>query len=439
MNTPLLKQNIVFNPPIPQFNAMRAGKPLTAIAGANNTGKSLVLKYLKQQLGRTAYLIGPNRFYHVYHFSSGLRDPNQLDQFENQFNQTFSQDQHNHEQNFFDLNQIIIGLNNKRRGELFELCGSLLGCTLTMKRVAEDNDLSPSYIDMDGQNLAVGSTGTRLLMTILGICMDERFSTILIDEPELGLSPKVQQSLVSFLTDPVERAKYFPHLASVFVATHSHLFLNRTDIESNFIVSKDAGNVTISQVRTISEFHRLQFNLLGNSLEAMFLPSAILVTEGKTDAEYIDRIMGVRFPDNKISVNSSGGDPKRRIQGLKDAFGDLSRSPLRSRIFVILDSVHQVGLARELTDMGLLAENAIIWDRNGIEYVYPETLLCAIFSCPKERLAELQICGDVVSLNGVERKKNELKTEILARLTNNTELPQEVETKLIKSIRNAIN
>ncbi len=439
MKQPLSKQDIVFFPPIPQFNAIRAGKPLTAIAGANNTGKSLVLKYLKQQLGRSAYLIGPNRFYHVYHFSSGLRDPNQLDQFENQFNQSFSQDQHNHEQNFFDLNQIIIGLNNTRRSELFELCGSLLGCKLAMKRVAEDNDLSPSYIDMDGQNLAVGSTGTRLLMTILGICMDDRFSTILIDEPELGLSPKVQQALVSFLTDPLERAKYFPHLASVFVATHSHLFLNRTDIESNFTVSKNAENVAVSQIRNISEFHRLQFNLLGNSLEAMFLPSAILITEGKTDAEYIERVMGVRFPNNKISVSSSGGDPKRRIQGLKDAFGDLSRSPLRSRIFVVLDSVHQPGLVRELTEMGLLSDNVIVWERNGIEYVYPETLLTAIFSCTKEKLGELKIIGDVVSLNGVERRKNELKTEILAKLTESTELPEEVESKLLARIRNAID
>lgn len=437
--TPLQKHQIVFDPPIPKFNAMRAGKPLTTIAGANNSGKSLILKYLKQQLGRSAYLIGPNRFYHVYHFSTGLRDPNQIDNFENQFNQTFAQDQHNHEQNFFDLNQIIIGLSNDQRTQLFDLCGELLGCTLSMKRVAEDNDLSPRYIDMDGQNLAVGSTGTRLLMTILGICMDDRFSTILIDEPELGLSPKVQQALVSFLVDPVERAKYFPHLAGVFVATHSHLFLNRADIESNFVVSKNAEKVELSQVRSISEFHRLQFNLLGNSLEAIFLPSAIIITEGKTDHEYIDRLMGVKFPQNKISVSSSGGDPKRRIQGIKDAFGDLSRSPLRGRIFVVLDSVHQPGLASELTEMGVLAENIVVWDRNGIEYVYPESLMCAIFNCSSDRLTELEIVGDVVSLNGVQRKKNELKTEILGKLVGDTGLSAELQEKLIDRVRAAIN
>jgi len=432
------KQEIVFNPPIPTFTASRAGRPLTSISGANNTGKSLVLKYIKQQLGRAAYLIGPNRFYHVYHFSSGMRHPNEIDQFENQFHQSFAQEEQNQEQNFFDLNRIIIGLNNRGREQLFGLCGDLLGCKLSMKQLEDDNELSVRYIDMDGQNISVGSTGTRLLMTLLGICMDDRFSTVLIDEPELGLSPKVQQALMSFLIDQMERTKYFPHLAGVFVATHSHIFLNRNDIEGNFVVSKDAERVTLSQVRTVADFHRLQFNLLGNSLESLFLPSAILVTEGKTDAEYIDRVMGVRFPNRRISVTSSGGDPKKKIQGLREAFGDLARSPLRNRIFVVLDSIHQPGLSQELIGMGVLPENIVTWDRNGIEYVYPPSLVGTTFGCPTERAGEIQIVDDVISLNGISRKKNELKSEILNRIDGMTPLPDEFERKLMDRIRSAV-
>jgi hypothetical protein len=126
------------------------------------------------------------------------------------------------------------------------------------------------------------------------------------------------------------------------------------------------------------------------------------------------------------------------MQGLKDAFGDLSRSPLRSRIFIVLDSIHQAGLSNELEGMGVLPTNIVIWDRNGIEFVYPEQLLCAVFGCANDRLGELQIVGDVVSLLGVERKKNELKAEILARMTHNTELPEEVERKLLAPISAAI-
>jgi predicted ATP-dependent endonuclease of OLD family len=238
------KADLIFHPPLAQFAATRADKALTVFAGANNSGKSLVLKWLKQTLGRIAYMVGTNRFYHVYHFSTGIRDPNQVDQFENQFNSNFHQEEFNYEQNVFDLNSIIVGLGNHRRAALFDLCTQLLGNRFELKKVDEDNDLSNRYIDMDGQNLAVGSTGTRLLMTILGICMDDRYRAILIDEPELGLGPRIQQTFAAFLQDDVERNKYFPHLNRVFLATHSHLFLARGDITNNFVIAKHGKDIS---------------------------------------------------------------------------------------------------------------------------------------------------------------------------------------------------
>ena len=147
------KGDLVFQPSLADFSAQRADKTLTVLAGANNSGKSLVLKWLKQTLGRVAYMVGTNRFYHVYHFSTGIRDPNQVDQLENQFNSQFHQEQYNYEQNFLDLNGIIVGLSNKQRSALFDLCSQLIGSTFSLKKVDEENELSNRYIDMDGQNL----------------------------------------------------------------------------------------------------------------------------------------------------------------------------------------------------------------------------------------------------------------------------------------------
>jgi len=143
-------------------------------------------------------MIGPVRFYHIYQLSTAVVDPNEIDNFDSQFKSNFFQEEYNHEQNFLNLNRIMVNLNDEKRRGLFELCGELIGNTFTMKKLDENNDLSMRYIDMGGQNLSVGSTGTRLLMTMLGICMDERFNVILIDEPELGLSPKVQQAFQIF-------------------------------------------------------------------------------------------------------------------------------------------------------------------------------------------------------------------------------------------------
>lgn len=308
-------------------------------------------------------MIGPVRFYHVHQFSSSIKNPNELDECENQFHGNFNQEDYNHEQNFLDLNRIITNLNDEKRNLLFEICGKLIGSKFSLKRFDEGNSLSMSYIDMDGQNLSVGSTGTRLLMTMLGICIDERFNTIFIDEPELGLSPKVQQSFSLFLQNKEERKKYFPHLSHIYISTHSHIFLDKNNINNNFIVSKVEKNIDIKQIENISEFHNLQFNLLGNTFESIFLPSAIIVVEGITDLSYIEKIIQSYFPDKKIIVLSGQGDVKKRVKGISDTLGNLTSSPFGSRVFVVNDSIHQNNLKDELIKMGLKKDNIIIWGK----------------------------------------------------------------------------
>lgn len=435
----LSKHELEFTPSLQLFGQTRSNAPLTVLSGGNNSGKSLTLKWLKSTLGRTAHMIGTNRFYHVYHFSTAVRDPNQLDSFENNFQSHFSQENYNYEQNTFDLNQIIVGLSDKRRADLFALCGDLIGNTFSMKQVDEENDLSPRYIDMDGQNLSVGSTGTRLLMTILGICMDDRFSTVLIDEPELGLSPRVQQAISAFFDDTVERKRVFPHLARIYIATHSHLLLSRTDITSNYITMKEGKRITLQRVQTISDFHKLQFNLLGNSLESMYFPSAIVIVEGKTDHAYIDRLLQLHLPGRRVTVVHSGGDVKKKVHSLRETLGDLERSPLRARLFVVLDSVHQPGLKAELVKQGVLEDHVVIWEKNGIEYLYPTSLLCSVFSCGEDAVADFDITGEEIKVNGITRTKNELAREVMKLLGAETTLPAELTSKLVRPLEESIN
>lgn len=428
-----------FEPALEEFAKERAGTHLTVLSGGNNSGKSLVLKWLKSTMGKTSYMIGTNRFYHVYHFTSGLRAANELDQFENQFQSNFSSEEYNYEQNYFDLNKIIIGLSDSQREQLFTLCGSLIGCQFALKRVQPDNELSVRYIDVDGQNLSVASTGTRLLMTILGICMDDRFKTLLIDEPELGLSPKVQRALASFLQDNEERQKHFPHLKQVILATHSQLFLNARDLSANYVVSKDEKLIRLTRVGNISDFHRLQFNLLGNSLEGLFLPSAVLYVEGETDQQYLERLIASHLPERNVVVVRTGGDPKKKLAAFRESLGGLQRNPLKSRLFVVLDSTYSRGLPDELAAMGIEPGNVVVWARNGIEYLYPSSIVAAVYGCTERQVEDLTIQGDLVSLNGISLKKAELCAEVLRRYQADTQLPGELVTKLLSPLKSAID
>ncbi|HSH18066.1 MAG TPA: hypothetical protein VK978_01645 [Candidatus Saccharimonadales bacterium] len=432
---------LTFKPDIPTFTGLRSKFIYTALSGGNNTGKSAVLKNIKQHLGRPAYLVGPMRFYHIHQIANMQRDPNELEQLEHQFQSSFYQPEVNHEQNFLDLGRVIANLSNNNRAKLFEVCGELLGSKFSLKRVDPDNELSMSYVDMDGQSLGLGSTGTRLLMTLIGICMDTRFNTILIDEPELGLSPKVQEAFASFLQDETRRTEMFPHLSAVYVATHSHLFLDKSEPTNNFIVSRDNTTVSIDSVSTVSELHRLQFNLLGNSLEKISLPSAILITEGPSDYDYLKRIVELRFPDKRITVVSGLGDVKKKVHSIKEMLGgDLQKSPYRDRLFVVVDSVHPDGLSNQLKQMGVLASNLVIWAKNGIEYLYPNEILAQLFNTAGTNIdSEIRIANDEVTVRDVTIRKVELAQIVVPRLSETTVLPEELITKLIDPLGSAVN
>ncbi len=385
-------------------------------------------------------MVGTNRFSHVYHLSTGLQDSNQLDQWDEQFQNQYQRADYNHEQNFINLDAVIRTLSDEKRNQLFELCGTLLGCKLELKRVDETRELSPRYVDMDGQNLSVGSTGTRLLITLMGICIDDRFDTILIDEPELGLSPKVQLILSDFIQNPESRRIHFPHLKQIMISTHSHLFLDRREIANNFIVNKTGSNITLEQVKDLGELHRLQFNLLGNSLEAMYFPSAIVIVEGITDFKYVERLIALKHPKKRIAVVSAQGDIKRKAYGIKEVLGDFSTSPFADRIFVILDStISNPSLIQELVKMGISAENVIKWDKNGIEYFYPPSILASIFRCDECRIHDLTIKDDDVSMNGITKRKNELCDEVIKMMTAETILPDELEERFLKPLNRKIS
>lgn len=429
---------IKFQPDIETFASSRASAPYTVLCGGNNSGKSLVLKQMKLHLGKVGYLVGPQRFYHITELATQRFSEDDYNSWENQFRSNAANKEYNFEQNYIDLGRILGGLKDKGREKLFALCGELIGNKFSLLKRDADNELSPRYVDMDGQNLAVGSTGTRLLMTLLGLCMDEKFSVILIDEPELGLSPRVQMVLAKFFGDSEQRAKYFPHLKSIVVATHSHLFLDRSNISNNYVVSKDAQTVSVRQLATVMDLHDLQFNLLGNSLEALFLPSAIVIVEGKTDKPYIDRLLRLQFPNRNVLAIEGQGDVKRVFWSLCSSLGDMQKSPFRSRTFIVLDSIHTASTAAELEKMGALRENIIIWKQNGIEYVYPDAILQSIFSCAADDLRSLAIASDEVTLNGITKRKAALCAEVVSHLNPSTAFPAELQDKLIDPIGKAI-
>ena len=181
----------------------------------------------------------------------------------------------------------------------------------------------------------------------------------------------------------------------------------------------------------IHELHDIQFRLLGNDLSELFLPDAVLFVEGDTDKMYLERILMQRLPKPKLTIQACGGDIAGRLVYWSSSLGDMQISPYRTRTIVICDKIKQAGLERACDKLGLPLQSRVEWLGNGIEYVYPATIISEIFRKSGINADDLVISGDYVAYGEISYKKMELCKMVCDRLTLDTVLPIELQEKLI--------
>lgn len=124
----------------------------------------------------------------------------------------------------------------------------LLGVEIQIAKADVQNEMSQPFLSCGGHNLSYTSSGTRLIASILTCLLDTDYHTILIDEPELGISPEAQGILADFLFDKASRERYFSHIKTLIFATHSTVFLDRRRLANNYVVSKSGDMIDIQKV-----------------------------------------------------------------------------------------------------------------------------------------------------------------------------------------------
>lgn len=402
------------------------------LVGRNNCGKSYLLKSMAQQWGQSASYLGPARYQNFNLLGYYTPNRNRRDERWRQFMQQWQQQQQNIDNSPVNLQQAIAELSDAQREVLVEIVDTLLGVRLEIRETVPGNSMSQKYISCAGHNISYTSSGFRLIATLVTSLLDTDYDTYLIDEPELGISPEAQGVLADFLFDRAHRAKYFSHIRTLVFATHSTVFLDRQHITNNYVVTKSADQISVRKVSSQSEFNQVHFFLLGNRFETLYLPSAIVLVEGKTDHKFIERALGVRFPTAQLSVVAANSDSriKEILAIAKGLFSDLQRSPYRDRIFVVLDATHSAGLPEALAGIGVQPENIVAWPLNGIEHYYPPTLIDAVYGTG----ADLVISGDVVSRNGISYSKATLGDRVVALLAPGTPLHPVFEELLVSKI-----
>ncbi len=405
-------------------------RELIILCGKNNSGKTYLLKDLYKRLGVGTSYLGPNRYqnFNILGVVAGKRDKHQ--EYQNWL-RSINQNQ-NIDNSPWNLQQAIAELSNEKRETLFKVVGELLGSQIEIQMSDPNNDMSQRFVSVDGYNISYTSSGFRLITSILTSLLDPDYKYFLIDEPELGISPEIQGALSEFLLNKKNRENYFPHLEKLVIATHSPVFIDKMDITNNYYIDRFNHEIIIKTTNSIQEINSLQFFLLGNRFETLFLPSIIVLVEGKCDYKLFSQLTKKLHPEQNISIIQCNGDSKisEYINMAKNMFGDLNKSPYHNRIMVVLDKVHQNGLGDKLIKQGIPEQNVIIWNENGIEYYYPKELMIKIFG----NYDNIKINDDIVSVNGVTKKKNELVEEITLLMNGNENFNKEFEEKFLNQL-----
>ncbi len=183
------------------------------------------------------------------------------------------------------------------------------------------------------------------------------------------------------------------------------------------------------------DLHKLQFEMLCNELETLFLPTAIVMVEGDSDVIFMTKIIQLHLPDRKISIIRVKGDGEvqNKLHILREAFGDLQLSPYHNRILIAIDQIHSLKTER-IKNQGINEDNIFVWSQNGIEYFYPQELVAEGFRCSSNDVGNISLENDPIEYNGIRKTKKELAEYIARKLNLENHLNDEL-VSLIEQLK----
>lgn len=352
---------------------------MNVFTGPNNSGKSAILQYLNMYgpSRATSDYISPRRFDLSNQVSIALNADEEL---KGLWNQRKTWNDQMAEITAPDAIRELVSLPDEARERITDWHNSYFG-ELKIEPFNPANRYSPPRITIDGRLATQQGSGSRSVLAVLCSLLHPDRDTILIDEPEIGIEPQVQKKL-SRLIHSVSRGDEGLPKKRVYIATHSHIFLDRSTLTNNYVVTKAPdGFGNVRRIETPQEMHSLIFNLLGNSPEDLFFPDNVLVVEGVSDQLFMRRLLELSGAGG-VAVHFADGDGKvgAALPAIDQMLKTLAYVPwYRERICVLVDSsVSTQSLdewKRFLSDDGTRVRQLL---RNGIEYYYPTSLMCEL-------------------------------------------------------------
>lgn len=264
----------------------------------------------------------------------------------------------------------------------------------------------PQQIKFEDVLVAVQGSGLRSIFAILAALTDEHIKLLLIDEPEQSLEAGVQKRLRDlFYTVSSEQGK------QIIVTTHSHLFLNRRDFASNYTVEKVNGQVSVNRVASVAELYDVTFQMLGNSVEDLFLPYNYMVVEGMSDQIIVDKVKTLKgISTTRVKVISASGldNVPNMLNAVCNSLMPLvvNDSPYNSRVVSLVDKPRQTSDYHYKQLENVLKDRLFTLDQHSLEEYLPGYLY---ENCNRNKQADIE---ELKRVKDDREQLNALKTQI---------------------------
>ncbi len=193
-----------------------------------------------------------------------------------------------------------------------------------------------------------------------------------IDEAELHLHPTAQRKLKNVLLDLAKGGD------QVFINTHSSVLV--ADEHGHQKIFRVEKNEKITVVTLIQENEKpyIVYELLGGSPADLLLPRNFLIVEGKSDLEFLTRVLRRFYFDKPlIQIIQANGDLKqadRSINAIEQLFKPLEKSLYKNKTVILFDKPNKPAtLVRFYTDHPDLRTNNQTFELTvgNIEEYYP--------------------------------------------------------------------
>jgi predicted ATP-dependent endonuclease of OLD family len=381
------------------------------IVGGNNSGKTTFLREIVKTFPEASYRIDVNR---TLLKGEGAQDKGYIDATTNRLSRSRGRNDDNTEREIQTLQDLFF-LKDKERTPIIEWYNHYFPNHIYEEREDPDNSASSMLLKVNGYSITKQGSGMRATLEIFIKLFDPLIKVLCIDEPELGLEPYLQKYLFEAIKDKSGQNK------KIFLATHSHHFLDLDTIENNFICERDNNNkIFLTQV---TDLQAVIFRLLGNTLSSFLLPERIVILEGPSDTTFLNRALSLLNKTGYAIHNSRGSGNVTYALNAITQFLRFNQDQLpvyADRLHVIVDRPGRDILVREWERRVPHPQNQICTlANNGIEYYYPERLLQQIFNTgdSRQHIVDGYLASRNNSFNGINISKTELSKLVANGLT----------------------